>query len=407
MTRKLLLVCCCGLGLSSGAAWGQDPLEPPDLGQYLRWGPVRVRPTFAFSNLGYDDNIFYRTGTEPKQGDYTARLSPSVSGLTLFGHRAFLTFEEKLEYTMYAKFGSQSYLNQLGQARVTFPFQRMGVFVEGAFNQTKERPEDVQDVRADRREARLGAGVIFRIGWRSDVELGHVRTDWTHSDPDFGSIDSSFTIGQLLNRVDEGQRLRARYRVTGQTRLVLEASSKTSTFDDPSLNRDSRETRITPGIDFGQGGRLSGSLRAGWARLDSSSPLLSDFSGGVWDSRIAYRLSSGTTIQAGGRRQVAFALYFGNQFYLNSTYELRAIHFVNRAIGLEAGASRGRLTFPDSTRRDRIGNYDVGVRLRLKENDMGRKIEYSLRYTWLRQDSTVDVLDQSRAVVGFGAVVGY
>jgi hypothetical protein len=407
MLRHARIAAAAGLALCAFPARSADPLEPPDLSRFVRWGPIRVRPTLAFSNFGYDDNIFYRTGDAPKEGDYTVRLSPSLSGVALFGDRAFLTFDEKIDYTMYLRFHSEDYVDQIGSARLTFPFRRMGVYVDGALNRTKERPVDVQDLRAEKRENRLGAGVIFRLGWRTDLELGETRSRFTHLDPDFGSVGSTLTLGQLLNRVEEGTQVRARYRIKGETRFTLDASEKTATFDDPSLLRDSRDTRIMPGVDFGQGGRLAGTVRYGYARLDSKTPTLSDFSGGVWDAKVAYRASSATTVQVGGKRQVAFALYFGNQFYLNSSYELRGIHYVSRAIGIEGGVSDGRLTFPNDVRRDRIQSWDAGLRLRLKENELGRRIEYSFRFTRYRQDSNVDSLDQSRSIVGFGAVLGY
>lgn len=384
-----------------------DPLEPPDLARYVRWGPLRARPAVTFSNFGYDDNIFYRTGDEPKQGDYTARISPSLNGLLLFGDRAFLTFDEKVDFTAYFHFTEESYAEQRGSARLTIPFGRMGLYVDGVLNRTQERPVDVQDVRARKNEDKLGAGVILNLGWRTDVEIGQARSRITNSDPDFGTDAEGLTIEQLLDRVEDGGRLKARYNIAGKTRITLDASRTTATFEDHTVERDSKDQRILPGVDFGEGGTLSGSMRYGYAKLDSKSEDLSDYYGPVWDAKVAYRGSSRTTLQIGGKRQVAFAIYLGNQYYLNRTYDLRLIHYVNRAIGFEAGGGLGRLDFPDSLREDKIHSYDVGIRLRLRENDLGRRLEYSFKYTSYNQDSNVDTFDQSRASVGFGAVVGY
>jgi len=283
----------------------------------------------------------------------------------------------------------------------------MGVYVDGMLNRTQERPVDVQDVRARKDEDKLGAGVILNLGWRTDVEIGRTRSDITNSDPDFVTPPGGLTIEQLLDRVEDGGRLRARYRIAGKTRLTLDAGRTTATFDDHTVVRDSEDRRVLPGVDFGEGGTLSGSVRYGYANLDSKSPDLSDYHGAVWDAKVAYRGTSRTTLQVGGKRQVAFAIYLGNQYYLNRTYDLRAIHYVNRVIGFEAGGSLGQLDFPDSLRHDRIEAWDMGVRVRLKENDLGRRLEYSFRYTDYRQDSNVDNFDQSRSSVGFGAIVGY
>src|SRR5262245_40414453 len=112
MTRRsrfAALLAALALSGSPLPAAETDPLAPPDLSQYVRWGPLRARPTLNFSNFGYDDNIFYRTGNEPKQGDYTARISPALKGLLLLGDRAFLTFDERLDFTAYFQFTEESY----------------------------------------------------------------------------------------------------------------------------------------------------------------------------------------------------------------------------------------------------------------------------------------------------------
>ena len=103
--------------LPRGAA-GADPLSPPDLSHYLRWGPFRVRPNVTLSNLGYDSNIFETADEAERQGSWTATVSPRLEGLVLFGHRAFLTFDERLDYTAYVSAGELNYLNHRGNARV-------------------------------------------------------------------------------------------------------------------------------------------------------------------------------------------------------------------------------------------------------------------------------------------------
>ena len=88
-----------------------SPLDPPDTSQYLKWGPLWARPGFAISDLGYDNNVFGITddaklpdGTPVRPvGDYFIALSPRIRGLVLFGHRAFLTFDERLEFYAYAQ----------------------------------------------------------------------------------------------------------------------------------------------------------------------------------------------------------------------------------------------------------------------------------------------------------------
>ena len=142
------------LGVAAAPVFAAGALEPPDLSRYLRWGPLRVRPGFVLANLGYDGNVGY-TSTAPS--DYTATLSPRVEGVVLFGQRGFLTFQEQLDWTVYKTYHDLNFVNQLGSARLTIPLKRMGFYVDGALNHTKDRPADQLAVRNDIRERRLGA----------------------------------------------------------------------------------------------------------------------------------------------------------------------------------------------------------------------------------------------------------
>src|SRR5262249_40471726 len=142
MPRRSLLSAIALAAIALSNAWAEtappDPLEPPDLSRFVRWGPFRVRPAVGFSNFGWDDNIFYRTGNETKQGDYTARLSPALSGLLRLGDRAFVTFDEKVDYTAYFHFRSESYVDHSGNARLTIPLGTMGFYVDGALSSVKD-----------------------------------------------------------------------------------------------------------------------------------------------------------------------------------------------------------------------------------------------------------------------------
>lgn len=401
-------------GLLAPLSAQQDPLAPPDLSRYLKWGPIRARPGFAVPYIGYDDNVFSASGTTSPQGDYAARLSPRIEGLSLFGTAAFLTFKERMDYTLYASHSSLNYFENLGSARVTFPLRRMGFYADGALNRLRDPPASELDSRPIRTEVRIGAGVILKLGWRTDAEIGWSRSRWKVTDDDFldyAPDGNVYTIGDLQNRVESGGRLKLRYRVTGVTRLTLETWDKSITFDDPQVARNSDERVLLPGVELGGGGTLSGSARLGWARLDALTPGEPDYSGAVGETKLAWRVSSATTLRLESARLAGFAVYQGNRYYQNNLVEARVVHYFNRVFGFEAGAGRGRLTFPESpeatARTDRIERFDAGLRLRLPESTLGKTIEYTFGLTQRRRNSSQDSLDQSRAVVGFGASVGF
>jgi hypothetical protein len=389
----------------------QDPLEPPDLSRYARWGPVWVRPTLVLSNVGHDDNVFYRSGDQDAPGDYTATISPRVEGVVMLGQRAFLTFDERLDWTLYRRYSDQNFANQFGRARLTVPFQAMGLYVEGRLNRLRDRPNAELDTRTRRDEDRLEAGVILRLGWRTDLETGVFRSDWSHRDPDF--TDPDFTIGDLLDRRESGARARLRYRLTAQTRLTLDADRREIDFDNPLVSRDSTRSSLMPGVQFGEGARLSGLVKVGRARVDAEDPAQPDFDGTIGEAALAWRLGIGTTVRLNARRDVGFAVYERNAYTLDETYRLGLVHYFNRVFGAEAGGSRGTLRFPGSgddpgtDRRDDISTSDGGLRFRIYQATDGRRLEYNVRVTRFRRDSTRDGLDQTRTIVGAGVVVGF
>jgi hypothetical protein len=398
-------------GLVLAPALASSKLEPPELDRYMRWGPLRVRPGFTISNLGYDDNIFYRS--DDKVGDFTATLSPKLDGLVLFGDRAFLTFREQFDYTLYLDNEDQNYTNNRASARFTLPLGNFGFFANAALNDVKYRPLDRDDIRPERRESRLGAGVIARPGWRTEIEIGHSISDYSHSDPGAGND----TLDERLDRRETTSMMEVSYRLQGRTDLLLRGLTRDIEFDylytlvDPPVDRATDEWRMLGGFRFGEGGILTGTLLVGHARIDAVDTTLPDLSEIIGEAELIYRLSGSTKILLEGERLPGFAVYDVNTYYLNSAIEARVVHYLNRLFGLEAGARAGRLTFPEQTgvlaREDDIRRYEAGVRFRLFENSIGRRIEYSFKIGRFRRESTDDNYDQSRTTYSFGAVVGF
>lgn len=405
--RRILLF-LLGFGVVAPIAAQETPLEPPDLGRFVRWGPVRVRPSLVLQNLGYDDNVFYRTGDQPTEGDWFVTLSPRVAGVALFGDSAFLTFDGRLDYTAYASTSELNFTNTFLGGRLTVPFDTFGFYLDLGHDRTQDRPIDLEDARPIRTNDRLGFGGIVKLGWRIDAEIGVLRSDWRNTDENFLSAEG-FTVGDLLDRDEEGTRAKFRYRVRDRLRVTLETQRKTYDFlnDDPRIARDGKESRFLPGVEFAEGGRLTGSFRYGHARLDLEREGLTDYSGPVGEAKLAWRPGAQTTVRLEALRDATYSIYESNQIYLRKAYDLRVVRYFNRLIGVEAGWRPGKLIFPDQTREDDLNDVDVGVKLRLSENALGRRVEYTLRWTRYRRDSTLDNFDQSRSVLGIGAVVGY
>lgn len=392
-------------GPASAATGGK--LEPPDLSRYLRWGPVRVRPGFQISNLGHDDNILSGSDDE-KIADYTVTLSPKLAGLVLFGPRAFLTFDERLDYTLYFENSDQSFLNQQGKARLTLPMQRIGFFTDLGWADVDFRPVDLEAVRPERRERRAGLGVILEPGWRTEVEIGGRFSDFAYTDPEPGS-----NIEERLDRDERATTLEVAHRVAGRTWLLLDGLLNRIDFDEPynGIARDTRERRLMGGFELEPGGSLSGTLKLGWSRIDAEDPVLPDLSEAVGEAELGLRIAARTRLKLDGTRLPGFAVYEGNAYYVSTSAGLTALHYLTPFLGLEGRVERGRLSFPESQsgfeREDEWLRYHGGIRLRLAQNSMGRRVEYAIRIGRYRRDSNLESVEQSRTTVGIDAVVGF
>ena len=229
--------------------------------------------------------------------------------------------------------------------------------------------------------------------------------------------DEDTNIAERLDRDESGQALHVSYRLTGLTRATLDLERRDIEFDNAGqlngapVDRDSHERSFLGGLEFGEGGILSGAFRLGWSEIDADEPVLPDLGEIIGEVTLVYRLDSATRLQLEAWRRPGFAVTGNNTYFLDTSYGLRAVRFLNPVFGLEAGFRLGNLEFPQSAsgtvREDDIVFYEAGVRLRLAELSLGRRIEYSLRIGRYERDSTEDSSDRSRTTVSIGAVVGF
>ena len=413
-----IAIVTAGLLVLATAARAQEPrskLEPPDLERFRRWGPIWARPGIELSNVGYDTNILV---SPPGQEvpDYTATVSPRIEGLLLFGHSGFLGFREQFDYTGYLENPDQNYPANRFETRFTLPAERAGLYVEGALNNFQERPTDLQDIRARRRDQKLGTGLILEPGWRTQLEIGAEVQDIAYHDPDDVSTGGR-TIDQVLDRTETAIVLDGAWTAAGRTQLLLEAGLQTVDFNSPGraagleIDRDGGAWRLLPGIRLADGGPLVGEAHIGWGTYEPHEPNLPRFSDWIGDMHLTQVLGTRTRLILSGSRTPGFSLVEGSPYYLSAEVGMRAIHYLTRLVGLELGGSVGKLTFPGSfaveERIDDLRNWDGGVRLRMFQGQAGGRLEYSIRLTHYDRESTVPTADRSGTTLSMGAVAGF
>jgi hypothetical protein len=275
----------------------------------------------------------------------------------------------------------------------------------------REQPVDFDDARPVRKLERARLGGILEVGWRSSVDLSHEFRDWSYTDDDYANADVS--IGEILDRRETATRLETRLGVGGRTTVSLEASAFDVRFDqpsldgDPTLSRNADGWRILPGITLGEGGRLTGTVRAGPSRLDYRSDSLLDFSGWTGDADLRYRPAGRFSARLRGFRQVGFSVWDGNNYYLYTEARATATYWIRRWLGLEPEIANGSLAIPGTGRDDALQEWKLSTRIRLFENDLGRRTEYVVRVGRSRRDSNIDIYDRSRAIFNVSVDLGF
>ena len=193
--------------------------------------------------------------------------------------------------------------------------------------------------------------------------------------------------------------------------MTLHAYVDKINFLSSAAKQDARGWGALPGIDFGEGGQLSGSARIGWAEINADEPEFADFADIVGRAQLAYRPNRRLTLRLNGIREPGFTTSEGSIYYLDTRTGLRGVYYLNRILGIEVGGSVARLTFPGSAstepRIDTTDAWDVGLRFRLAENDVGRRVEFSVRMKRYERESTAPGQNRSRTTIGFGADMGF
>jgi hypothetical protein len=111
-------------------------------------------------------------------------------------------------------------------------------------------------------------------------------------------------------------------------------------------------------------------------------------------------------------RRVDLSVWENNSYLLSDRWEIRGKQFFNRYIGLEGGYLEGTVEVPEpiletTPRSDRFQRLILGLVTRIHENELGKKIEYALRFTDFEQDSSLAGFDYSSRTVSLSADIGF
>jgi hypothetical protein len=126
---------------------------------------------------------------------------------------------------------------------------------------------------------------------------------------------------------------------------------------------------------------------------------------------LTYRFSRATRLILNAERRADFSVWEDNSYFIEASRGLKLIRFLNHFLGVEGGYSSGRLEVPQpitqTTRYDDIRRYTAGLIFRMFENELGRRVEYTVRFTDYRRESSVESLSLDRNTLSVSADLGF
>jgi hypothetical protein len=375
----------------------------------LRFGPLRILPNFRLENLGYDDNVYFRSPEEGPVGDYTGTLSPEIKAYLLLGRSLILSFTENPEYLYFVKEdGLRVFTNSYA------PGIRLNLFnrftLSGEYRSQKHLRRAYSEFSTLVTDTIKGntASFFYETPRGTSIGLSVLINRFAYEDillPDYEVF-----LSKSLNRKETTENVELYYPVYSESTFFAKMGSTRYAFDHPSARwRDSRSVQASAGLRFPLMGRARGKISLGYKRFVADSKARKGFSGLVADTEIDFRF---------GRFSFRFGLgrdnYFSYQenvlYYVEDRVSSGLSFRLTRRFRLDYDFTYGALKYPEPflvyapgagpleiARRDRHRTHSIGFAIFFL-----RKTGIRLSYNIFERSSNVPGFDRKRNFIGLG-----
>lgn len=364
MLTRILLALLLVMPLRAAA---QDPPPPDPLeGMPVRLGPLGLRPTVSFTNVGIDSNVF--SDSENPQQDFTATIEPRLQARLRMG-RLLLSYGSTTGFVYYRDFTDERSINASSEVRLDANLGRLQPYVHASWLDTKERMNAELDLRAPRRTVAYSGGTRLLLASRTALVVSARQTDIEFDQGvAFRGVELARTLNSRTNTIDGGLQLL----LTPLTTLTMTVSSQRDRFDF-APDRDADSLRVVPTLQFDPTALIRGSVAVGYRRFNPRSDALDDYSGVVVDTRIGYTLLGRTRFDIEVQRDVHYSYEDDEPYYLTTGGRLTLTQQIGGPFDVQAIAGREWLAYraagaDDETRRDDADVVGAGVGARLREN---------------------------------------
>jgi hypothetical protein len=404
VTCLILLGAAAGLHAQSYRTFQDEYTDVRDR-NLMRFGPLRILPTFRLTEVGYDTNVYYRDQEASPVADYTATLSPEIKGFWLVGSSMILSITENPEYVFFLnETPLRAFTNSFSPAARILLFRRIAV--SGDYHVQKHTRRAYSEFEGPVTDTRTGwAGhVFFETPRGTAIGVSGSEDEYRYTGLGPSEVPTDFALA--LDRKERAAVFEFYYRVFSQSYLFAGAGYSDFTFLNPDSSwRDAWSTRAYGGIRFPLAGRARGTVCLGYKRFVPRSPDRRSFAGLTADTDVFLRL---------GRVALSGAYARDNYF---SSYEDRfrggLSLYLFPFLRLEGSFQSGAWRYPEpqevwyqggyvllDSRKDATRNLAAGIAFRISGHT-----GLGLSYNFYRRRSNAPGFDINRRF--FGAYVAH
>jgi Putative beta-barrel porin 2 len=277
-------------------------------------GPFYLKPGLLVKEFGVDTNVFNSAGAAAS--DFTATVTPQTDIAVPFAHYGLFRATVGVDLVYFATYVSERSLDPQARVRAEAYAHRFTFFAEDAYLNTRQRPNYEIDLRSRHLENDLVGGVKVHLSSKLSAEVA-ARSAETRYDSD-AFFDGTY-LQYTLNRTTTGFVGDIRDQLTPLTSIGVRFDRLRDRFP-YSPERDSRNFRVMPGIEFKPKALVSGSAWIGYRRFTPAEPqVLPAFSGLVADVGLSYTLLGATTFGASYHRDLTYSYEVDYPFFVDNS----------------------------------------------------------------------------------------
>jgi hypothetical protein len=336
----------------------------------IRLGVVYATPTLQLKEFGVDSNVFNRSGAQSP--DFTATVTPGASLALPVARRALVTSRVETNFVYYRRFANQRSISPSITLRGAVFMNRLTLFTDGRYLNTRERLNQEIDARARRRQTGLNAGFDLRVTPKVTLttSVGVDRVDFDN-DQVFRSID----LRTALAADSRSLSVSASHRATPLTTFRIQAEASEDRYRFTPL-KNVNQRRVMAGVEFRPLALISGRADVGVRRFEPRDRSLPEFTGLSTAVSLRYTFRSATSFTVNLDRDTKVSYQITHPYYLATTTGLLVRRQLVGSFDMTGGiqrynsayrAVRGAVT-TEERRVDVTVNYSADVGYRLGRN---------------------------------------